>query len=196
MKFSENLYTGCGTVLADLNLAPSALSWWEKGGVSIIGKEVVFLLGLVAAICWWTEERALAVEAYFSNGRTKSQKHWLVHNAEASNEVLVGYLHSNSACFAYWRNRKWASSLKNMIASGGTSSRSDSKAVWLPLKSRLVSCCSTAILYRWTRSSSWRIRLTVRSEIPRAASCLWAECLGVLTLFAGPLCFFSDYHWP
>ena len=37
-------------VLADLNLAPSALRWWEKGGVGIIGKgypKVSFLLELV-----------------------------------------------------------------------------------------------------------------------------------------------------
>ena len=29
-----------------------------------------------------------------------------VHNAEISHEVLVGYLHSNSPCFTYSRNRK------------------------------------------------------------------------------------------
>ena len=74
---------------------------------------------------------------------------------------------------------KWASSLKNTSASRGRTSRSDSQAVWRALKSRSVSCCITAILYGWKRSSSWRIRLTVWFEIRTADA-----CLGVLTLFA------------
>ena len=37
MKTSE-IYTGVARLLADLNLVPSELGWWEKGGVGIIGK--------------------------------------------------------------------------------------------------------------------------------------------------------------
>ena len=32
------LVQSAARLLADLNLAPSALRWWEKGGVGIIGK--------------------------------------------------------------------------------------------------------------------------------------------------------------
>ena len=45
---------GAARLLADLNLAPSALKWWEKGGVGIIGKgtprSFVSPLGLVTAM--------------------------------------------------------------------------------------------------------------------------------------------------
>ena len=36
--------------------------------------EVLFLLGLVTAMRWSKEERAFAVEVYFSNGSTKARK--------------------------------------------------------------------------------------------------------------------------
>ena len=41
MSHHFNLYflQGAARLLADLNLAPSALSWWEKCVVGIIGKE-------------------------------------------------------------------------------------------------------------------------------------------------------------
>ena len=51
------------------NLAPSALRWWEKGGVGIIRK-VSFLPGLVTAIRWLKEEQAFAEGGYFSIGRS------------------------------------------------------------------------------------------------------------------------------
>ena len=64
---------GAARLLADLNLAPNALRWWEKCGVGIIGKgtpKVSFLLGLATAMRWSKEQRVFAVEAYFLNGRS------------------------------------------------------------------------------------------------------------------------------
>ena len=61
-------------LLADFNLAQSGLRWLEKGGVGIIGK----------GTSW-----SFVVEGYFSNARTKTQKQWPVHNAEASHVLLI-----------------------------------------------------------------------------------------------------------
>ena len=58
-------------------------------------------------------------------------------------------LQSNNACFAYspTGSVEMGLSLKNRSTSGGRTSRSDSQAVWRALKSRSVSCCTTAILH-------------------------------------------------
>ena len=82
-------------LLADLNLAPSALRWWEKGGVGIIGKgtpEISFLLGLVTAIRWSKEERAFVVEGYVSNGRSiiATQRAFQIRLHIRTGAVLLG----------------------------------------------------------------------------------------------------------
>ena len=96
---------GVARLFADLNLAPSALRLWDWYHWK--GTSRSFLSPWFSACLRWSkEERELAEEVYFSNGRTKAQKQWPVHNAETSHEVLLGCLHSNSAYFAYSRNRK------------------------------------------------------------------------------------------
>ena len=122
--------------------------------------EVSFLLGIVTGMRWSMEERAFAVEAYFSNDCSWSSPEGTLSCNNGQLNVPSG---PGSPGPKMW---KWASSLKNTSASGGTPSRSDSQAVYRALKSRSVSCSTTAILYGWKRSSLRRIRLTVRSEFP------------------------------
>ena len=133
---------------------------------------------------WSKEERAFAVEAYFSNGPTKA--HITVTRSQCKgfswrSRGLSPLQWCTFCLFTQPETWKWAWSLKNTGASGGRASRSDSQVVWRALKSSSVNFCTSAILYGRKRFFSWRICLTVLSEISRAAACLQAERLGERT---------------
>ena len=75
----SNIIGSVARLLTYLNLAPSALRWREvEVEVEVVslekGHPEVLFLGLVTGMRWSKEERAFAVEAYVSNGRTEAHK--------------------------------------------------------------------------------------------------------------------------
>ena len=95
---------------------------------------------------------------------------------------------------------KCTSSLHHKAAVGGTCWRiSSDKVLWVS-QSVTLNYCATVILYGCILRFAWRIRLTVRSEIPKAAAYFWAECLGDCSIDARIHCTFSDVltfrGWP
>ena len=85
---------------------------------------------------------------------------------------------------------KCASSLHHKTAVVGTCWRISSDKVLRVSKSVTFNSCATIILYGCILRSAWRIRLTVLSEIPKAA-CFRAEHLGDCSIDTQTRCTFS-----